>query len=62
MCPRTANILRLMLALPEAKWEDKRQSGIPDHAAIVDGNWNFNSNDALEGQTHTPKDMGICHK
>ena len=30
--------------------------------AIVDGNWDFNSNGALESQTHTSKNVGICYK
>ena len=30
--------------------------------AIVDGNRDLNSNDALESQTYTPKNVGICYK
>jgi hypothetical protein len=52
------------IGLMKFELEDVRTSKtrISDYAAIVDGNWNFNSNDALEGQTHTPKGMGICYK
>jgi hypothetical protein len=35
---------------------------IPDYAAIVDGNWDFNSNHALKSQTSTSENMGICYK
>jgi hypothetical protein len=29
--------------------------------ALVDGNWGFNSDDALESQTYVPKNVGICY-